>query len=125
MTLVERYALSTCIDGCPACLAGACDLAGPTLSRQLLSRRLLRRVLLGTLAAEAVDLDAASTAAEAAHLTLSRPAPDWFVVRGRNAKRYVEVYQLLLRDCSPFEEIVDYASGETIAIFQRAQHADT
>ena len=125
VTFVERFTLSSCVDGCPACLTAACDLGPLSLTRNLVSRRLLRAVMLSALVEGSVAVTSASTTDEVLAEIASRPIPRWLVIRSTNHQRYEEVRQRLTAQFSLFEELVDFAAGTTVAIFREAVHAGT
>lgn len=59
---VESWSLSTCVDACPACLAGSCDQGHIDVTRHNVSRTLLKRaheVLTAPITVRGEDLDVA------------------------------------------------------------------
>lgn len=124
VTLVERFALSACIDGCPACVAASCTLGSPSLMRHLVSRRLLHELVLGLVGRGAVNLDAARSAAAAVAaveaIAAERDPGEWVAVVSEDHERFREVWEsLAARGLSPFDEVFDLEKGRTFGVFLR------
>lgn len=86
VTFVERFSLSSCIDGCPACVGAPCDLGHPSLTRNLVSRRLLRALMRTLLDTQAIDTNATPIDALAERASQLSSEDSWVILRGTRSR---------------------------------------